>query len=229
MQARFRHLRSKSFQWYNECYKPLSFGPWNYSLKFQESIWDSNSHHGSSLGSVRVDSLTLFALPRACDMIPGSPIWLATLQPLVLVASPRLGLRQSESSFRSVGVHSHTFLHSQEHEMRLPGSLLARTFASPCLGCSTTQIDSMKHCNTKIIAIKTICGIPSLYYDGLWSNLKRFAPIHHKFWFYVNDLICCVWRTERKYCVNRPLVPSRQLVQVGTDWTQFEVIALEEA
>jgi len=27
-----------------------------------------------------------------------------------------------------------TFLHSQEHEMWLPGSLLARTFASPCLG-----------------------------------------------------------------------------------------------
>jgi len=32
-----------------------------------------------------------------------------------------------------------------------------------------------------------------------------------------------------KYCVDRPLVSSTWLVQVGTDLTQFEVIALEEA
>jgi hypothetical protein len=41
---------------------------------------------------VRVHSLTLFALPRACDVTPGSTIRPATLQPLALVASPKLGL-----------------------------------------------------------------------------------------------------------------------------------------
>jgi hypothetical protein len=50
----------------------MGFDPCNRTLKIQESIWDSNSQHGSSLVSVRVHSLTLFALSGACDVIPGS-------------------------------------------------------------------------------------------------------------------------------------------------------------
>jgi hypothetical protein len=66
----------------------MGFDPCNCALK----IWESNSHNGSSLRSVRVHSLTLFALPRACDVTPKPPSWPATLQALALVASPRLGL-----------------------------------------------------------------------------------------------------------------------------------------
>jgi hypothetical protein len=77
----------------------MGFDPYNCGLKIQESIWDSNSHNGSSLGRVRVHSLTLFALLGACDVIHRSPSWLATLQPLALVASPRLGLRHPPFSF----------------------------------------------------------------------------------------------------------------------------------
>jgi hypothetical protein len=76
-----------TFQWYKKFFHPLGFGPCNRTLKFQESIWESYPQHGSSLGSVRVHSLTLFALPRACDVIPGSPSWPATLQPLALAWS----------------------------------------------------------------------------------------------------------------------------------------------
>jgi hypothetical protein len=72
----------------------MGFDPCNCTLKIWKFIWDSNSQHESSLGSVRVRSLTLFALPGACEMLPESPSWPATLQPLALVASPRLGLRQ---------------------------------------------------------------------------------------------------------------------------------------
>jgi hypothetical protein len=54
--------------------------------------WDSNSQHRSSLRSVKVHALTLFALSGTCDVIPESPSWPATLQPLALVASPRLKL-----------------------------------------------------------------------------------------------------------------------------------------
>jgi hypothetical protein len=77
--------------------------------------------------------------------------------------------------------------------------------------CSTIQRDFMKHCDAGIIARKTIHGIPSPFYDGLWFDLKGSAPIHHKFWFCVDDLIC-VGGTGRKYYVNRPLVPSMWLV-----------------
>jgi hypothetical protein len=63
----------------------MGFDPCNCPLKVQESIWDSNSQNRSSLGSVRVHSLTLFALPGACDVTPRSFSWPANL------ASPCLG------------------------------------------------------------------------------------------------------------------------------------------
>jgi hypothetical protein len=60
--------------------------------------------NGSSLGSVRVHSLTLFALPGACDMTPGSIYRPATLQPPCLGREPRLGLRQSPPLEKEVNV-----------------------------------------------------------------------------------------------------------------------------
>jgi hypothetical protein len=38
----------------------MGFDPCNRALKIWESIWDSNSQKGNSLGSVKVHSLTLF-------------------------------------------------------------------------------------------------------------------------------------------------------------------------
>jgi hypothetical protein len=82
------------FQWYKELFKARNFDSCNRALKIRDSFWNSNSQHGSSFVSVRVHSLTLFALPRACEMTPRSPSWPATLQPLALVTSPRLRLQQ---------------------------------------------------------------------------------------------------------------------------------------
>jgi hypothetical protein len=65
---------SIAFQWYNDLFKLMGFNPCNCVLAIQESIWDSNFHNGSCLGSVRVCSLTLFALPRVCDVTRGSPL-----------------------------------------------------------------------------------------------------------------------------------------------------------
>jgi hypothetical protein len=71
----------------------MGFDPYNRALKIRESIWDSKSYNGSSLGNVKVHSLTLFAFPKACDVTPRSFSWSTTLQTLVSIASPRLGLR----------------------------------------------------------------------------------------------------------------------------------------
>ncbi len=49
---------SIAFQWYKELFKARGFDPCSCALKIRESIRDSNSQHGSSLGSVRVHSLT---------------------------------------------------------------------------------------------------------------------------------------------------------------------------
>jgi hypothetical protein len=93
-----------NFQCCKELFQPMGFDPCNCALKIRESIWDSNSHNGSSLGSVKVHSLTLFALPRACDVTPRSPSWPTTLQPLALVVSPRLGLRHLACTPRENGL-----------------------------------------------------------------------------------------------------------------------------
>jgi hypothetical protein len=57
------------FQCYKKFFKLMGFDPWNRPLKVRESNWDSNSQNGSSLGSVRVYSLTLFCTPGSsrCD------------------------------------------------------------------------------------------------------------------------------------------------------------------
>jgi hypothetical protein len=39
----------------------------------------------------------------------------------------------------------------------------------------------------------------------------------------------CVGRISRKYALNRPTLPSLWLVQERIDFTQIEVVALEEA
>jgi hypothetical protein len=51
-------------------------------LKIRESFRDSNSQHGNSLGSVRVHSLTVFALPGACDVLPSLLLGLQPCNPL---------------------------------------------------------------------------------------------------------------------------------------------------
>jgi hypothetical protein len=69
----------------------MGFDLCNHALKIWESIWNSNSHNGSSFGSVRVHSLTLVAFPGACDVIPKPPFWPTTLHPLALLAKPSEG------------------------------------------------------------------------------------------------------------------------------------------
>jgi hypothetical protein len=76
----------------------MGFDLCNHTLEIRESIWDSNSYNGNSLGNVRFHSLTLFALLGACDVTLGSFSWPATLQPLASIESPRLGLQHQKCS-----------------------------------------------------------------------------------------------------------------------------------
>jgi hypothetical protein len=90
--------------------------------------------------------------------------------------------------------------------------------------CLIIKKDSMKHYDARIIARKTICGIPNPCYNGLWLNLKGFTPIHHKFYFCADDLIRFVRGIERKYYVDKPLVPSMWPVQVGIDLIDLVIV-----
>ncbi len=77
--------------------------PCNYAMKIRESIWDSNSHNGSTLGSVKVHSFTLFALPGACEVTLGPPSWPITLQPPCLGCEPKA--RVATKKFNGIQYH----------------------------------------------------------------------------------------------------------------------------
>jgi hypothetical protein len=87
----------RDFQWYKKVLNPMSFDFLQSPSEDLEVHWDSNSQSGSSLGSVRVHSLTISCTFGSikCDFWAHS--WLTPLQALTLVGSPRLGLRHHRS------------------------------------------------------------------------------------------------------------------------------------
>jgi hypothetical protein len=80
---------SRDFHWYKERHKQLRFDPSNRSLKFQESLWDSNS---TQLPTWEFTWECECSLPHTfCT--PESTIRPAPCNPFALVPSPKLGLR----------------------------------------------------------------------------------------------------------------------------------------
>ncbi len=91
----------RDFQSYKKRHKPLSFDPSNCSLKFWQSLWDSNSHQLSPTPTMGVHLGVWGFIPSHSLHSQEHVMWLPGLllgpQPcnsLALVASPRLGLRQ---------------------------------------------------------------------------------------------------------------------------------------
>jgi hypothetical protein len=81
------------FQWYKKLFKPICFSPYNRAMKIRESIGTPTPNMGVHLRMWGFIPSLSSALPGACNVPPGVPSWLATLQNLALVTSPRLGLQ----------------------------------------------------------------------------------------------------------------------------------------
>jgi hypothetical protein len=76
---------SITFQWYKKNHKPLSFDPWNCSLKFQKSTGTPSLKVGVALGVWRFTpsySLTLSYTPRSMWCDSWASFWPAPLRPL---------------------------------------------------------------------------------------------------------------------------------------------------
>jgi hypothetical protein len=84
----------RAFQWYKVILNPLSFGPCNHPLKIRKSIGTPTPKVETPLRVWRFIPSHSLPLLGAYGVIPGLPSWLATLQALALVVSPRLGLWQ---------------------------------------------------------------------------------------------------------------------------------------
>jgi hypothetical protein len=110
MRAHFRHLGPRSFQWYKERHKTLSFDPFNHSLKFWESTGTPSPKVGIVLGVwgfIPSYSLTLSYTPGSvwCDsrasscldsrassyLTPGLFLALTPMLPLALTPGLPLG------------------------------------------------------------------------------------------------------------------------------------------
>jgi hypothetical protein len=77
------------FQWYKEHVNPLSYDPYNCCMKIQESIWDFKSQNESSLGNVKVHSLTLFCTLGSVKCDSWASFLAHTLTSLCLGCKPR--------------------------------------------------------------------------------------------------------------------------------------------
>jgi len=84
----------RDFQWYKERHNPLSFDPWNYSLKFRESTGTPSPKVGVALGVWGFIPSHFLTLPGVCDVTPGLPFGPHFCNPFALVASPKLRLQQ---------------------------------------------------------------------------------------------------------------------------------------
>jgi len=92
----------RSFQGYKEIHKPLSFDPWNCSLKFWESTRTPSLKVGVALGVWGFTLSHFLTLPWVCDVTPGLSFGPHPCNPFTLVASPKLGLRHNPCATRMV-------------------------------------------------------------------------------------------------------------------------------
>jgi len=72
----------RDFQWYVECFNPMSFDPCNHSLKIWKSIWTPTPKMGVHLGVWRFIPSHSLALPRAWDVTPSFPLGPHLCKPL---------------------------------------------------------------------------------------------------------------------------------------------------
>jgi hypothetical protein len=81
----------RAFQWYTKLFNPMSFDPCNCPLKIWKSVRTSTPKVRVDR-SVNVHSLT-FLLLKVWNVTPKIHFWLTPLQALILIVSPRPGLR----------------------------------------------------------------------------------------------------------------------------------------
>ncbi len=86
---------SRNFELYNKLFNPMSFNPWNMSLKIPKSIETLTLKVGVHLGMWGFIPSHFPTLPGAWNVTPRLHSWPAPLQALALVMSPRWGLQHT--------------------------------------------------------------------------------------------------------------------------------------
>ena len=103
---------------------------------------------------------------------------------------------------------------------------IARLPKTSAKACFAQQATTMKKCVARIVQDNKSTAAPT--YTGMMRNYKK-TMVQMQFFFCNNDIERCVKGTIRKWVQSKPPVPQIWPVQLGTNLTQQEVLALEHA
>jgi hypothetical protein len=164
----------RAFQWYKKCHKPLSFDPWNRSLKFWESIRTLSPKVGVALGVWGFTPSHFPTLLGVCDATPRLSFGSHLCNPFALVASPKLGLQHA------------------------PPHFLKDSNASPKVEIVKKEGVGVHSLVCKISGVKGCAGTPR-WGLGRVTNGSIIHTILHK----LNNKLVSVW-LEHFWCTHEP-------------------------
>jgi hypothetical protein len=114
-------------------------------------------------------------------------------------------------------VHKIACKETEWHIARLPKTLAKACFAQQA-------ITKMK-CEAKIVQGNKSTAAPT--YTGVIQNTQKKRPEVMEFFFYNDDIECCVKGTKRKWVQSRPDIPSIWPVKIGTNLSKKEILDFE--
>jgi hypothetical protein len=114
-------------------------------------------------------------------------------------------------------VHKIACKETEWHIARLPKTLAKACFAQ--------QAITKKKCEAKIVQGNKSTAAPT--YTGVIQNTQKKRPEVMEFFFYNNDIECCVKSTKRKWVQSRPDIPSIWPVKIGTNLSKKEILDFE--
>jgi hypothetical protein len=114
-------------------------------------------------------------------------------------------------------IHETACKETEWHITRLPKTSAKAYFAQ--------QAITKKKCEAKIVQGNKPTAAPS--YTGVMQNAHKKRPEVVEFFFYNDDIECCVKGTRRKWVQSRPNIPSIWPVKIGTNLLTKEILDFE--
>ena len=81
-------------------------------------------------------------------------------------------------------------------------------------------------CNAKVMTGKY--GILAPIYKGFMKEFRSLNNVEYEFLFCPDDIKRCVSGSKKKYVLDWPIIPNTWLVNIGTNLSRKEILALED-
>jgi hypothetical protein len=118
-----------------------------------------------------------------------------------------------------IAIHETACKETEWHIARLP-----KTSAKACF---TQQAITKKKCEAKIVQGNKPTTAPT--YTGVMFHVHKKKEEVMQFFFYNDDIECCVKGTRQKWVQSRSDIPNIWLVKIGSNLSKNEILDLERA